>query len=555
MPRKVNIDEVLSRFKEVHGEKYDYSKVVYKKMHSNVSIVCPIHGEFLQTPHSHLAGQGCPKCGIDSRAEKRRDTTESFIKKARLVHGDKYDYSKVVYVGSQDGVTITCPIHGEFQMRPNSHLMGEGCRRCKNEKLSKIFSDSTEVFIKKAKSVYGDKYDYSLVEYNGSYIPVNIICKKHGVFAAVPNGFLQGHGCPTCGHESSHHLKYDNEKFVSAARKVHGDKYDYSNLEYSGIFSQVKVICPKHGEFSQRAVDHLSGCGCSKCGSNSSKFENEVYEFVHQLCNDAVEHDRQILDNMEIDVFVPSKSIGIECDGLFWHSEVKKKNTYHMMKTKKCSEKGVRLIHIFEDEWTYKKDIVKSRLKNLFGASEKKIYARNCELKKVESSEANDFLSANHIQGKVYSNFNYGLYYDGCLVSLMTFGKRRINLGSRNVDGCFELLRFCNINDTVVVGGASKMLKKFIEDEKPKEITSYCDLRWSNGSLYEKIGFTLDHISKPNYFYIINDRRENRFKYRKDILIKEGYDPNKTEHDIMLERNIYRIYDCGCNVYKMVLGE
>ena len=134
----------------------------------------------------------------------------------------------------------------------------------------------------------------------------------------------------------------------------------------------------------------------------------------------------------------------------------------------------------------------------------------------------------------------------------MTFGNLRKNLGSTSKEGCYELLRFCNKLNTTVVGGASKLFKHFLKEYKPKEVISYCDRRWSEGNLYEMLGFEFSHNSKPNYFYVINGKRENRFKYRKDILVKEGFDPNKSEHEIMLERGIYRIYDCGCKVYKYV---
>ena len=133
----------------------------------------------------------------------------------------------------------------------------------------------------------------------------------------------------------------------------------------------------------------------------------------------------------------------------------------------------------------------------------------------------------------------------------MTFGNLRKNLGSNTKNDTYELLRFCNKLNTTVIGGASKLLSHFIKIHKPIEIISYCDLRWSNGNLYEELGFTLDHISKPNYFYVKTNIRENRFKYRKDVLVKNGYDRNKTEHTIMLERGYYRLYDCGCSVYKL----
>ena len=197
----------------------------------------------------------------------------------------------------------------------------------------------------------------------------------------------------------------------------------------------------------------------------------------------------------------------------------------------------------------YKKDIVKSRILNLLGLNKDKIYGRKTEIREVLSKESNLFLTENHIQGNVNSKIKLGLFYNNELVSLMTFGDLRKNMGGVVNKGDYELLRFCNKLNTTVIGGADKLLKHFIKHYQVKKLISYADRRWSKGNLYEKLGFEFIHDSKPSYFYIINYKRENRFKYRKDVLIKEGYDTNKTEHQIMLDRKIYRIYDCGSKKY------
>ena len=182
-----------------------------------------------------------------------------------------------------------------------------------------------------------------------------------------------------------------------------------------------------------------------------------------------------------------------------------------------------------------------------------RIYARKCQIKEVTHIDSKKFLNMNHIQGQLNSSIRLGLYLDDELVSLMTFGGLRKALGTSQKDGSYELLRFCNKLNTTVIGGANKLLKNFINLYKPKEIISYADRRWSIGNLYIKLGFDLNHYSQPNYFYVINDKRNNRFNYRKDVLIKEGFDKNKTEHEIMLERKIYRIYDSGTICFKLMV--
>lgn len=288
----------------------------------------------------------------------------------------------------------------------------------------------------------------------------------------------------------------------------------------------------------------------STCIHQVSKWEQEVYDFIVSIGINAEQSNRDILEGREIDIYVPEQHIGIECDGLRWHNETHKPKNYHLEKTKACEEKGVRLIHIFEDEWVDNSEIWKSMLRNMFGRIENRIYARNCEVREVNAREKRRFLKHNHIQGNAQSRYNYGLFHDGELVSLMTFGNPRINMGGMKKDGSYELVRFCNKINTNVVGGAGKLFSHFVREHNPSEIVSYSDKRWATGKLYAILGFENVHDSKPNYFYVNNLTRENRFKYRKSVLINEGYDKDKTEHEIMFERGIYRIYDCGTKVWK-----
>jgi hypothetical protein len=184
-----------------------------------------------------------------------------------------------------------------------------------------------------------------------------------------------------------------------------------------------------------------------------------------------------------------------------------------------------------------------SILKNKLNLVNKKIYARKCEIREISSKISKEFLDKNHIQGNVNSKIKLGLYYDNNLVSVMTFSKGRIIMGGKENE--WELNRFCNLLDYNVVGGASKLLNFFIKTHNPKIIISYSDLRLFNGEMYNKLGFKFKSQSKPNYWYVVKDIREHRFKYRKSELVKRGYDKNLTEREIMFNMKIYRIYDCG----------
>lgn len=249
--------EFLAKAKAVHGDKYDYSKVNYVNATTKVTIICPTHGEFEQAPRAHLSGQGCPNC-----CGNRRYTTEDFIEKAKIKHRDKYDYSKVKYVNNTTKVTIICPSHGEFEQTPKIHLSGLGCPAC-----SGGVKITTEEFVERARKVHGDKYDYSKVNYVNSSTKVIIICPIHGEFEQAPTNHLSGQGCPNCGGRK----RLSTDDFIEKAKKVHGDKYDYSKVNYFNSETKVTIGCPIHGEFEQTPNAHLSGQGCPICNVGFTK--------------------------------------------------------------------------------------------------------------------------------------------------------------------------------------------------------------------------------------------------------------------------------------------
>ena len=548
-------EKIIEKFKSIHGDKYDYSKVDFVKTTTKVCIICPEHGEFWQEPHAHLKGQGCPKCGVDKRSKSKTTTNENFIKKAKEIHGDKYDYSKTNYINNKTKIVIICPIHGEIEITPNAHISEKrGCPKCGNTLKGVNFKMSVERFIEKAQKIHGNSYSYEEVSYINNRTPVNIICPTHGIFRQTPEVHLSGHGCPECANiKRAEKNIMTTSEFIAKAKNIHGDKYDYSKVEYVKYDTPVTIICPEHGEFQQKPYIHLDGSGCQKCAMLFSNYEMELIDYISSIIGEEniIRNDRTILNGNELDVYVPSKKVAFEFDGLYWHSEIKKPNKkYHLQKTMECEKQGIQLIHIFEDEWIYKKDICKSRIKNILGSSTR-LYARKCEIVELTNKEANNFFTENHIQGNVAAKIIYGLKYNNEIVSAMSFGNLRKNLGQKSTDGSYELLRFSNKQNMTVVGGASKLFNHFVKQVNPCDIISYADRRWSMGNLYEQLNFKFSHESEPNYFYIIGNERKNRFGFRKDILIsKYGCLPNDTEHNFCLNQGWYRIYDCGTKVYK-----
>jgi hypothetical protein len=338
-------------------------------------------------------------------------------------------------------------------------------------------------------------------------------------------------------------------------KKTVNDKYasTYPDLDFKDINKfDVKLHCENCNQdfvinkqllYERSKVNHVICVNCNKIGHSSiSSLENQINDYIKSLGIETIQAYR-VKGNKEIDIFLPEFNIGIEMNGLYWHNELFAKNDKHINKTNFFKELGIYIIHIFEDEWNYKKEIVKSILSNRFNMNINKIYARKCKIVELTNKDVKSFYNENHIQGAVNSKINIGLMYDNILVSVMSFAKGRIIM-SGNQDE-WELTRFCNKTFTNIVGGASRLFKFFLDKYKPIKIISYSDIRYFDGSLYEKLGFKEKSKSKPNYSYVINDKRHYRFNFRKSILVKQGFDPNKTEKEIMFERKMYRIYDCG----------
>jgi len=468
-----------------------------------------------------------------------------FINKARIVHGDKYKYDLIETAQIKSKQKIICPIHGIFEQRGDAHLSGSGCGRCGKSSLK-----TNEQFIIDANNVHNNKYDYSNVEYVNSKTVIKINCLIHGEFLQTPDNHLRGHGCPKCGFNIVGNSKKStaSEAFIDKAISVFGNKYDYSKTEYVDAKTKIKIICDKHGMFEQTPNDHLSGKSCLSCSLLETKPEIEIKNMLKNHKIAYVENERTILNGKEIDIYLPDYKIGIEYNGLYWHSNLFKEKKYHINKTNDCENNNIQLIQIFEDEWVNKKSIVESILKSKVGIFQNIYYARKCIIKKIDSKIASKFLKENHLQGNVGSNVKLGLFHEDNLVSIMTFGKKRIVMGNKkNNNGEYEMLRFCNKLNTQVVGGASKLLKYFIKFYKPELITTYADRRYSNGSLYLKLGFKHEYNTQPNYYYFKKNSliREYRYKYRKNVLVNSGHDSAKTEHQIMNDAGFLKIYDSG----------
>lgn len=251
------IEDFIKEATAKHGTKYDYSKSKYKNYHTKLKILCPIHGEFLQSPANHFKGHGCMECG-----GKRKLQLSEFIDKANKKHNFKYSYTNTIYKKTDIKIEIICHKHGSFYMTPANHLKGQGCPICGKESKSRTQRLSNEEFINRAKAIHGDEYDYSNARYKNYDSLVEIICSKHGAFIQEASNHLQGKGCNKCYGK----VAYTNESFIRKANEIHKNFYDYSFIDYKNNFSKVVISCKFHGEFLQTPANHLQGQGCPTCG-------------------------------------------------------------------------------------------------------------------------------------------------------------------------------------------------------------------------------------------------------------------------------------------------
>ena len=543
-------------------------------------------------------GLWMPKIRMDSGIKiMKKLTNNEFIAKARLIHSDRYDYSLVDYNNIKNKIIIICKIHGPFEQSAEKHLYGRGCKLCgiisqKKTCLEKYGVENpfqSEIFKYKIKKTLLDKYGVtSPIQNVDIKNKIEQTClKKYG----TKNPFQNKNIIEKIQQKldrtkiNSKILKTVKEKYnvkstlcLPLARKnmlfqrrnaiinniFHGIRLQnkvtpqFEKEEYIDVVSKYKWKCNICGNIFEDHLNegHIPRCQVCYPYIIDSKYEYEIIDFIKTFYKMSIIHgDRLLLQGKELDIYIPDKKIAIEFNGLYYHSELEgnKDRKYHLNKTNMCNDIGIRLIHIFEDEWRSKKEIVKNRIKNILGEINNKIFARKCIIKEIGSDECKVFLEQNHLQGTDTSKIKIGLYYNNELVSVMTFGNFRIALGLKKSDNQYEMYRFCSKLNTVIIGGSSKLLSYFVKKYKPFKIVSYADKRWSNGDLYNKLEFIKISESTPNYFYTKDHyKKYHRFGFRKSELYKKLilFDPTLSEWENMKNNGWDRIWDCGCIKYE-----
>lgn len=291
---------------------------------------------------------------------------------------------------------------------------------------------------------------------------------------------------------------------------------------------------------------YIPSCACSTTRAFRSKMENELIEYIRNELgiSNIIPNNRSILHGNELDIYLPDFKLAIEVNGLYWHSENfgGKNRNYHLNKTKLCTATGIHLLHIFDYEWMFKKDIIKSIIRTKVNKISRRIYARKCSIKEISSAESRNFLNVNHLQGYGPAKINLGLFNEDELVSVLSFSKPRFN---KTCD--YELIRYATKLNSTILGGFEKLFKYFNDMYEYKTIITYSDRRFFTGNIYLKNNFRFIENTPPAYFYFKQFNVYNRIRFQKHKLKKilPVFDPALTEFQNMINNKYDRCWDCG----------
>lgn len=448
-------------------------------------------------------------------------------------------------------IQFECNKHGRFS-RIYNHLAnvksGIICPKCSAEERGE--TRDTAHLIEKIEAKFGKGYfDLAQVEYRGYRTKIRVGCQTHGWFDTTADKITNVHqrnDCPQCAQSSrarSATLPLDD--FIAKARAAHGERYDYSlSTDFAGYKRPVTVVCVQHGPFKIHAGNHLTkGQGCQKCGCIRSKGEREMAEWIGSL---GVNHIVSYRNKLELDIFIPERQIGIEYCGLYWHSEARREKMYHQEKRQHFARLGIRVIHVYEDEWRDRQDVVKQYLLYQLQPSTERFYARQCRLIDVPSAAARRLLDARHLQGASLAQRYIGLQAGERLVAVGAFTQAGSNRGTDH----WELIRYVT-DSCAVVGGLGRIMTAF-HREVQAPIFSYTDLDKFTGDGYEAAGFTRVAVVAPDYRTVWNSeagktRRAKQYTRRANLARLAGFqfDPALTEHQNCLNNGVLRVYDGG----------
>ncbi len=510
---------------------------------------------------SKIKESNIKKYGVDSYTK-----TEEYIKKTRETNLGKFGvdhYSKTNEYKNSVKITNIEKYGVDHYFKSDEHK--NNIKLINNEKYGVDWFCQTDEFKNKTKETNLEKRGVEHHTKDNAFKEgIKLINnEKYGVDWFCQTDEFRNKTKETClfRYNTEHYSKTDDykEKVIKTSMNKYGvnnfmkyDLYRTNNFKLAINKNYINYINNRYSLFNcenghtfeilsynyiQRIKNNIPLCTvCNPIGDSKSIKEKLLLKYIESISD--AEIISSYRDVLEIDIYLPELKIGFEFNGLYWHSEKFKEMNYHIDKTNYFRDKGIRIIHIWEDDWTFSSDIIKSQINNLLNLNSQRIFARKCVVKEVAVKTARRFLDNNHIQGFVSSAFKIGLYHGEELVSIMTFdsfeGRKKME------EGGYNLNRFCNKLNTNVVGGASKLLNNFIREYDAKRIVSYADKDWSIGQLYYTLGFNNISESKPDYKYIIDNKRVHKSRYKKSNL-----KTILTESEQMKKDGFLKVYDCG----------
>ena len=594
-------EDFIIKIKEIHGDKYDLSKVKYTNARSKVTVVChekdefgDEHGEFEIRACNLLCGIGCPKCGGHYTY-----TLDEWKRKANKVHNGKYIYDKVTSTKIKDKIEIICPIHGSFFQTAGSHLQGCGCPECNGGTIG-----NKEEFVEKANEVHHGYYDYKNFIYVNRRTKGAVTCPIHGDFLIEPDKILHGVGCPKCKSSkleniliarfNKENINYEYQSSVLKLGRQTVDFYlngkniiiecqgeqHYTPVRFTkkmtdddakNLFEERKRLdAEKYDKAKKLGIEIIYFVIPSYFIQNNVSIDlpfykdkkvftqvNELVEYInsienYEVCDNFKKFVIDIKNHVTKDI-VQLKNNMIKSKDFIIHFVPIEHNDRDSLNSisRMYRKKGINVIHVFEDEYINCRKIVISKLIHILktNTSCKKVFARKCTIKEIKPIEAFEFLTKNHIQGPAKATVHLGAYYNETLVGVMSF------LCGKN--NAWELVRFASDNNYICCGIGGKLFNYFVNHYSYSEIKSFADKRWTYNSLdniYTKLGFELDSTLMPEYRYYkigCEDKtRHHKFGFRKQKLNKKyGLDMKMTELEMTKKLGYDRIWDCGLIKY------
>lgn len=529
--KKTTFEQAVTRSRSVHGDKYEYKEMFHDGRYLKLRIVCPEHGEFVQTASNHYIGRGCQKC----TGKHPQYTLEDVEAIAREKYQFNYTYRKLVRGGKYPMLHLTCQKHGEFEQHLYNHLAGKGCEKCGEERVQL----DAEALVQ-LKYQQGIKLVREVERNNYNQRQLLLKCDIHGEFIMPLQSVSKGFNCPKCANitrgENSR-LTLSDVKQI--AELVHGNKYKYRDVVFNGKHTRVIATCDKHGDFEQKTDNHLRGQGCPVC--KFGKAEQEFKQFISSLTETQTEARLDPDSQMRWDVYAPNENLAFEFNGTYWHSDKFKSSTYHRDKYRKAADKGIRTMTIYEDEWQYQKPAVESAIRAALGKTIGKLHARKLYIVVPSAADANYFFDKYHIQKQPTGSRFIALCQEGEIKAVLAYALKKPGRGRSYDDSYCEITRYAS--SVQVVGGFSRLLKHVLNTYPSIEkVYTFSDVRFFSGKMYAKLGFVVEQELRPDYFYIKGGRRFHKANAKKDRL---GGPEELGELERAELNGLHRVYDCG----------